>query len=164
MHSRSPMPRKILFVCLGNICRSPTAEGVFRELADRAGLLEDLVIDSAGTGAWHVGESPDRRMRQAALRHGYRLEGRARRVEASDYARFDLIFAMDSDNLDSLQRSCPTQHAHKVRLLGDLDSSQPGADVPDPYYGGTRGFDVVVEMVERCCQRLVASLQDGSGP
>jgi len=156
------MPDKVLFVCLGNICRSPTAEGVFRTLVERAGLSAEITIDSAGTGSWHVGEPPDARMRRAARRHGYELGGVARRVEPSDFEEFDHVLAMDADNLANLRRACPPPHADKVRLFGDYDSDAPGADVPDPYYGGESGFDVVVKMVERCSERLLEQLRPSS--
>jgi protein-tyrosine phosphatase len=152
------MPTQVLFVCLGNICRSPTAEGVFRVLVADAGLADDFVIDSAGTGDWHVGEAPDRRMQQAATARGYPLSGAARQVRAADFARFDHILAMDRSNLRDLVHLAPAEHLSKIRLLRQYDPLG-GGDVPDPYYGGPEGFDEVVTIVERSCAGLLATLQ-----
>ena len=155
-------PIRVLFVCLGNICRSPTAEGVFRHLVDAAGASDRFELDSAGTGAWHAGEPPDRRMQQAARRRGYTLEGKARAVTARDYAHFDHILAMDGDNLHTLLERCPPEHRSKVRLFRDHDPEHPGASVPDPYYGGADGFLEVVDIVERTSRSLMqALLQEG---
>jgi protein-tyrosine phosphatase len=147
---------RVLFVCLGNICRSPAAEGVLRALAERRGLA--LTVDSAGTGAWHAGEPPDRRMVGAARRRGYALEGAARPVHRDDFERFDHIFAMDRSNLEDLLASCPDAHRSKVRLFRALEGEEE--DVPDPYYGGSKGFDEVVDVVERCCLRLLDELEE----
>ena len=151
-------PTRVLFVCLGNICRSPTAEGVFRQLVKAEGCERDFVIDSAGTGAWHAGEPPDRRMTAAAKRRGYTLEGRARQVRDEDFLRFDHLLAMDESNLGDLLAMAPPAARSKVRLLRDFD--EPGATkgVPDPYYGGSEGFDEVVTIVERCAERLLEAL------
>ncbi len=152
-------PIRVLFVCLGNICRSPTAEGLFRALVDKRCLSEDFEIDSAGTGAWHAGESPDKRMTTAAKRFGYRLQGSARAVRPEDFEYFDHILAMDQDNLSTLLADCPAEYRKKVRLFRDYDPDDPGASVPDPYYGGQSGFDIVVEMVERTCEHFLDSLE-----
>ena len=148
----------ILFVCMGNICRSPTAEGVFRHHAERAGMLERLVIDSAGTHAYHVGEPADRRARAAAERRGMSLEGiRARRVCLEDFERFDYIIAMDEDNLARLHDESPEEHRHKLRLfLEFMDGLE--TEVPDPYYGGAAGFERVLDLVEAASRGLLETL------
>ena len=151
-------PTWVLFVCLGNICRSPTAECVFRSLVERAGVADDFVIDSAGTGDWHVGEPPDRRMQQAAAARGYSLAGTARQVKPADFARYDHILALDRANLRDLVHLAPGEHQTKIRLLRQFDPAG-GGDVPDPYYGGADGFDEVVTIVERSCAGLLAEIQ-----
>jgi protein-tyrosine phosphatase len=151
---------RILFVCLGNICRSPAAEGVFAHLATGAGCADQFEIDSAGTGAWHVGEPADARMRAAAQRRGITLTSVARKVNATDFSRFDHILAMDSENLAALRRLAPAEHRHKIRLYRDLDSEAPGEDVPDPYYGGDTGFEEVLDIVTRAGTALLAELTD----
>ena len=156
---------RLLFVCLGNICRSPTAEGVMRALVREAGLEQQIELDSAGTGGWHVGESPDARATEAARRRGIALEGAARKVRPRDFEDFDLILAMDTTNLRDLQRLAPDQQAReKVRLLrewGRAGSQSSGGDldVPDPYYGGPGGFDRVLDLVQASCATLLQQLQ-----
>jgi protein-tyrosine phosphatase len=149
----------ILFVCLGNICRSPTAEGVMRHLLREAGLDERVELESAGTGSWHVGDPPDARATEAAARRGIVLDGAARRVTRGDFERFDLVVAMDRENLAELRRLAPDEEARaKVRLLREFDPASAGApdlDVPDPYYGGPRGFDDVLDLVEAACRGLL---------
>ncbi len=149
----------LLFVCLGNICRSPTAEGVMRRLVADAGLDDRIAIDSAGTGGWHVGAPPDERATETARRRGTTLEGAARRVAPEDFEAFDLILAMDRENLDDLRALAPDEEARaKVRLLREYDPASKGApdlDVPDPYYGGPTGFDVVLDQVEAACRGLL---------
>jgi protein-tyrosine phosphatase len=152
------MPTRVLFVCLGNICRSPAAEGVFRHLVEQAGMDGEFHIDSAGTGAWHVGQLADRRMRQAASRRGITLTSRARQVTPEDFHAFDHVIAMDTSNLRDLRSIAPKQHADKLRLLRDLDPDAPGADVPDPYYGGPEDFDEVLDIVTRAGRALLAEL------
>lgn len=148
---------RICFVCMGNICRSPTAHGVMEHLARASGLADKLVIDSAGTGAWHVGELPDPRARAAAKKRGYELAHRARRFTASDFDRFDLVLAMDRDNYDSLQRLARGRtHLPPIRLLRSFDPESPdGAEVPDPYGGGDDGFEHVLDLCERACRGLL---------
>ncbi len=148
---------RICFVCLGNICRSPTAEGVFRKLAVEAALDARLTIDSAGTGAWHVGELPDPRSRQAASRRGYDLTHRARKFTPGDFDRFDLVLAMDRDNYDTLQRLARGRtHVPSIRLLRSFDPSAPrDAEVPDPYSGEDDGFEDVLDICERACRGLL---------
>jgi protein-tyrosine phosphatase len=151
---------RVLFVCLGNICRSPAAEGVFAHLANVAGCADRFEIDSAGTGAWHVGEPADARMRAAAKHRGITLTSVARKVSAADFAHFDHILAMDRENLAALRRLAPAEHRHKIRLYRDLDSEALGEDVPDPYYGGDAGFEEVLDIVTRAGTALLAELTD----
>ena len=134
---------KVLFVCLGNICRSPTAQGVFQAQIDRLGLADQFQVDSAGTAAWHEGKSPDPRTMEHASRRSYDLSAmRGRQVVSTDFQDFDYIVAMDRSNLENLQAQCPNEYRHKLKLLLDFcDSSE--TDVPDPYYGGSAGFDHV---------------------
>jgi protein-tyrosine phosphatase len=148
----------VLFVCMGNICRSPTAEGVFRYHAEQAGQTERLHIDSAGTHAYHTGEPPDRRARAAAERRGMSLEGiRARRVTVEDFELFDFIIAMDEDNLERLRHEAPEEHQAKLRLFLELGESTE-REVPDPYYGGSAGFERVLDLVEEASRGLLGTL------
>ena len=151
-------PTRLLFVCLGNICRSPLAEGVFLHLVTEADLLDHYVIDSAGTSAYHVGERPDRRSIAVAQKHGVVLPSRARQVELADYEAFDLLVAMDRSNHRDLLSDQPSAATARLVMLRDYDPAGPG-DVPDPYYGGPRGFDDVYAMVERCSRRLLEELE-----
>lgn len=151
----------VLFVCMGNICRSPTAEGVFRKLAGEAGLADALRIDSAGTHDYHVGAPPDRRAGAAAASRGYDLSAlRGRQVALEDFERFDHILAMDRDNLDNLRRMCPARHAEKVRLFLEFSDAFDEREVPDPYYGGAQGFEHVLDLVEDAARGLIRVLQD----
>ncbi len=139
---------KVLFVCLGNICRSPTACGVFASQVAESGLSDLIRVDSAGTSGWHNGASPDRRSMQYAAQHGYDLSFiRSRQVNRQDFIEQDLILAMDNENLDSLRQMCPPEHAHKLRLFLEF-ADLPVAEVPDPYYGGSEGFARVLNLVE----------------
>ncbi|CAN0622041.1 Low molecular weight protein-tyrosine-phosphatase [Burkholderia multivorans] len=150
----------ICFVCLGNICRSPTAEGVMRHQVEAAGLGEWIEIDSAGTGDWHVGEPPDARAQAAALARGYDLSAlRARQVSAADFERFDFILAMDAANLAELRRRCPPAHRGKVRLLMEFASGVPAQEVTDPYFGGAQGFEQVLDQCEAACEGLLGTLR-----
>ncbi len=146
---------------MGNICRSPAAEGVFRHLLESRQLESDIAVDSAGTIAYHRGDPPDRRMSQAAHKRGYRLQGRARVLNGSDLERFDLVIAMDESNhQDIVARSLQQGGNPKARicLLSEfLDSSRP-RDVPDPYYGGSRGFETVLDMIEAACPAILRDL------
>jgi protein-tyrosine phosphatase len=159
----------VLFVCLGNICRSPTAEGVMRALVREAGMEQRIELDSAGTGGWHVGESPDARATDAARRRGIALEGAARKVRPRDFEEFDLILAMDAANLRDLQRLAPDERARgKVRLLREWgragsQASDGELDVPDPYYGGPEGFDRVLDLVHASCAALLEQLLAETG-
>lgn len=147
---------KILFVCLGNICRSPTAEIVFREIVAREAPELPIEIDSAGTAAYHVGAAPDTRTRQAALRRGYDMSAlRARVVESQDFGRFDLILAMDRQNLDALQRRAPIAARDRIRLFLEFAPDADETEVPDPYYGGPNGFEAVLDLVEAAARGLL---------
>jgi protein-tyrosine phosphatase len=158
-------PVRILFVCLGNIIRSPLAENLFRRLVQEAGLDGKYELDSAGTGGWHAGESPDARMRRTASRHGLLYDGSARQVRLSDLKTFDLIVAMDEDNRRELRSMAmkPEQRS-KIRLLRDYDSTAgPNASVPDPYYGGDEDFEETYRVVEAGVRGLLRTLESG-GP
>jgi protein-tyrosine phosphatase len=153
---------QVLFVCMGNICRSPTAEGVFRRIVEQAGLTAAVDIDSAGTHAYHVNEPADRRAAAAAERRGYSLEGiRARRVSATDFERFDYIVAMDRDNLDALQQQASEEHADKLHLFLQFSGAAED-EVPDPYYGGAAGFERVLDLVEEASRGLLETLRKSS--
>lgn len=153
---------KILFVCLGNICRSPSAEGVMRRLVAEAGLdgpPARIELDSAGMGPWHVGEPPDRRATEAARGRGIVLEGRARQVEVEDFERFDLIVAMDRSNEHALGLLAPDESSRKkIHLMREFDPANAGGedlDVPDPYHGGPRGFEMVLDLLQSACVGLL---------
>jgi protein-tyrosine phosphatase len=154
---------KLLFVCMGNICRSPTAEGVMRHLLREQGLEDEIQIDSAGTGGWHVGAPPDERATEAARRRGIALDGAARQVRPSDFEDYDLLLAADRENVRHLRAIAPDDEARaKVRLLREFDPGSSGApdlDVPDPYYGGPGGFEDVLDLVEAACRGLLAEVR-----
>ncbi|MBI5106205.1 MAG: low molecular weight phosphotyrosine protein phosphatase [Solirubrobacterales bacterium] len=153
---------RILFVCMGNICRSPTAEGVMRHVLREEGLEDRIHVDSAGTGDWHVGEPPDRRSAAAARARGITLEGAARQVTPEDFESFDLLLAADRQNLAHLRAMAPPGTEEKVRLLREFDDGSAGApdlDVPDPYFGGERGFEEVLDLVEAACRGLAGRLR-----
>ncbi len=151
------MKQKILFVCLGNICRSPAADGVLHAMVAKAGVEEYFEIDSAGTYAGHAGELPDHRMRQAALRRGYKLTHRSRPVEIDDFFNFDRIIAMDDSNVENLRRMAPSVEAvAKIERFAALCRSHKDVHyVPDPYYGGHDGFDKVLDLLEDGCQTIL---------
>jgi len=163
-------PTRLLFVCLGNICRSPTAEGVMGALVREEGLVGVIDLDSAGTGAWHVGSAPDARARQAARDRGVILEGRARQVRPEDFDEFDLLLAMDSENAHELRRLAGNEEQRaKVRLLREFEGragsqSAGDLDVPDPYYGGPGGFDEVFDLVQAACRGLLEEIRAGRVP
>lgn len=147
---------KILFVCLGNICRSPTAEAVFRQIVAREAPDLPIEIDSAGTAAYHVGSPPDSRTRQAALRRGYDMSAlRARVIEPRDFSRFDLILAMDRQNVDALRREAPAGAHRRIRLFLEFAPGAVETEVPDPYYGGPNGFEEVLDLVEAAAMGLL---------
>lgn len=147
---------RILFVCMGNICRSPTAEGVMRALVNGAGLGERFELDSAGTHGYHIGEPPDSRSQRAAARRGYDISLlRARQVKVDDFGRFDLVLAMDRDNLMLLQRACPQPHLPKVKLFLEYAADAGTDEVPDPYYGGADGFETVLDLCEAAARGVI---------
>jgi protein-tyrosine phosphatase len=154
---------RVLFVCLGNICRSPTAEGVMRALVREEGLTNTIQLESAGTGSWHVGSPPDARASAAARSRGIALEGTARQVREEDFKDFDLIVAMDRANVRELRGLAPGEEERaKVRLLREFDPAGAGAedlDVPDPYYGAPGGFDEVLDLVQAACQGLLDQIR-----
>jgi len=151
----------VLFVCMGNICRSPTAQGVFEYLAAARGLDDRIVADSAGTHAYHVGEPPDGRSAAAARRRGIDLSAqRARRVADEDFARFDLVVAMDRDNLQALRARCPYELADRLHLMLSFAADAGVTDVPDPYYGGASGFEQVLDLVEQAADGLLDRLEN----
>jgi protein-tyrosine phosphatase len=152
--------RSILFVCLGNICRSPTAEGVFQHLVKEAGLGAQIHIDSAGTGAWHVGNPANSKSQATANRHGVTLHSRARQFQVSDFDDFDLILAMDRSNLNDILAMDPTgRYAHKVKLFREFDPTPGDGEVPDPYYGGQQGFEDVYQMCLRTSAAILNQLE-----
>jgi len=152
------IPPKVLFVCLGNICRSPTAEAVFRSRADAAGL--DVYIDSAGTSGWHIGEPPDPRSIEAAKMRGYSFKGQAsRKVSRADFGEFDYILAMDWNNIEALKMICPESYLPRIGLFLDYVPNTPIREVPDPYYGGGDGFTRVLDLIENASDGLIAALR-----
>ncbi len=157
------MKHAVLFVCLGNICRSPAAEGIFRALVERRHCARDFEIDSAGTYSGHAGDLPDSRMHEAALRRGYRLLHRARPVREADFERFDYILAMDDANYEALHRLAPSrQHARRIYRMTEFCRRFPDRTyVPDPYYEGREGFELVLDMLEDACQNLLGEILAG---
>jgi protein-tyrosine phosphatase len=150
---------KVLFVCLGNICRSPTAEAVFRQLLARSPTGLEVEVDSAGIGSWHIGEPPDRRAQAAARRRGFDMSSiRARQIVHEDFALFDLILAMDRENLAELRRRAPAQYRERVRLFLEFAPELDVSDVPDPYYGGEAGFEEVLDLAEQAARGLLSHL------
>jgi protein-tyrosine phosphatase len=155
----------VLMVCMGNICRSPTAEGVLRHKIQQAGLEGRIRVDSAGTHGYHVGSPPDDRSCEHALGRGYDLSAqRARQVQPADFERFDLLLAMDWQNLELLQEDCPPQHRHKLRRLMEFAPPGLGEVVADPYHGGKAGFEAVLDHVEAACDGLLSHLRPAVEP
>ncbi len=151
----------VLFVCLGNICRSPTAEGVFRRLVESQGLEGRIGVDSAGTAAYHVGNQPDPRSQAAALHRGIDLSGgRARQVRLEDFQAFDYVLAMDGENHADLMRLCPSGREDRVHLMLDFAKGADRRDVPDPYYTGDNGFEVVLDLIEDAARGLLEDIRD----
>jgi protein-tyrosine phosphatase len=151
---------RVLFVCLGNICRSPTAEGVFRQVVQQASLADYIDIDSAGTHAYHIGDPPDRRAQAAAARRGVDLSGlRGRQATPRDIEEFDYVLAMDRENLQNLQAICPSGLETKLRLFLEFAGERVEREVPDPYFGGESGFDRVLDMIEDAAQGLLAHIR-----
>ena len=156
-----PQTVRVLFVCTGNICRSPTAEGVFRAMVDACGLAGRIETDSAGTGGWHEGEPPDERAQQAALMRGIDISGqRARAVTDADFDDFDIIVALDRGHLRTLQAMCPAEAQPRVRLLMDFAPHVGVSDVPDPYYGAFGGFDRVLDLIEAGADGLLRAIRE----
>lgn len=154
------MPYKLLFVCLGNICRSPSAENIMNHLIAQKGWQDKITCDSAGTSSYHIGSPPDRRMKAAAQQRGIELHGRARRFERSDFTEFDLILAMDRENYrDICALASQKSDRDKVCLMCDFATQHPDEEVPDPYYGGKDGFNYVIDLLLDACEGL---LQDAS--
>ncbi len=153
----------VLFVCMGNICRSPTAEGVFRQRVREVGLEQRITVDSAGTHDYHIGKPPDRRAQAAGAGRGYDLSGlRGRQVDKRDFDEFDYILAMDAENLDNLNRIKPARHKARLGLFLEYGLRFSAREVPDPYYGGDQGFEQVLDMVEDAAAGLLAEiLRDG---
>lgn len=150
---------KVLFVCLGNICRSPTAEGVFRRALEQAGMADDVEIDSCGVGSWHIGKAPDARAQQAAQRRGIDLSGlRARQLSEQDFTEFDYVLGMDEDNLHAIRALKPAGSQAHVGLFLDF-AGTPGGEVPDPYFGGDEGFENVLNMIEAASEGLIQHLK-----
>jgi protein-tyrosine phosphatase len=155
-------PTHLLFVCMGNICRSPLAEGIFSHLVRERGKDFRYRLDSAGIGDWHAGQAADPRSQAVAKKHGIILAGRARQIAAEDFAAFDWILAMDKQNRRDLLALAPEDQAGKIRLIREFDADGgPEAEVPDPYYGGQQGFDRVFSMLQRSCLRLFELLEGG---
>ena len=152
--------RSVLFVCTGDICRSPTAEGVFRKMVVDGGLSHLITADSAGTVGYHAGEPPDPRSQAAAARRGYELARlRARRVVRTDFERFDLVLAMDFGHREVLARLAPEGGQQKLRMLLEYAQAAPSLEVPDPYYGGPQGFEVVLDLIEDASRGLLAAMR-----
>jgi len=154
-----PVQSSVLFVCTGNICRSPTAEGVFARMVLDVGLAGRILVDSAGTHGYHVGEPPDARATAAARLRGYDLSAlRARKFERGDFTRFDFVLAMDEDNRGFLARQCRPSDGHKLRMMMEFARRHPATEVPDPYYGGPGGFERVLDMLEDAAQGLLEAI------
>lgn len=152
---------RVLFVCMGNICRSPTAHGIFAQLVNDQGLNDLVHVDSAGTHAYHIGSPPDHRSQQAASRRGIDLSPlRARRVEVDDFDDFDYVLAMDNENYQNLAALCPPEHTHKLQLFLDYAPHLHEREVPDPYYGGPQGFEWVLDMIEAASKGLMDDIRN----
>lgn len=150
----------VCFVCLGNICRSPSAEGVMAYQVRRAKLSERIVIDSAGTGDWHIGQPPDERAQRAAKKRGYDLSKlRGRQIASEDFERFDLLIAMDDANAAALTKACPPEYRNKIRLLMEFGARDDSRVVVDPYFGGDEGFERVLDQCEDACEGLLKALR-----
>ncbi len=154
------MTYKLLFVCLGNICRSPSAENIMRYLLEKEGLSRQILCDSAGTSSYHIGSPPDTRMQAAASKRGMQLIGQARQFEKADFEEFDLILAMDRDNYRDILRLDPQgKYKHKVKMMCDYATHHREREVPDPYYGGASGFDRVIDLLLDACAGLLNEIR-----
>lgn len=162
MNANHASKTNVLFVCMGNICRSPTADAVFKHVVRKAGLEHEIFVDSAGTHAYHVGEPPDRRAQSSALKRGYQMNDlRARKVAKSDFSDFHYILAMDHENLLLLQQRCPDRHSDKLELFMQYSKGlYSGQEVADPYFGGDQGFEMVLDMIEEASEGLLAHICD----
>ncbi|MEL7358615.1 MAG: low molecular weight protein-tyrosine-phosphatase [Cyanobacteria bacterium J06555_13] len=157
------MPTRLLFVCLGNICRSPSAENIMNHLIKDRQMAENVVCDSAGTSSYHIGSAPDRRMNTAAQKRGITLVGSARQFIPDDFEAFDLILAMDRSNYSNILKLDPSgQYAHKVKLMCAYAQEHADEEVPDPYYGGDAGFDYVIDLLNDACSHLLEEIEAGS--
>ncbi len=150
---------KICFVCLGNICRSPTAEGIFQHLINERGLEDFFEVDSAGTSAYHIGEPANSKSQRTAQKHGITLHSKARQFQQSDLDYYDLILAMDNENLSNVKQMASGNHEDKIGRMRDFDPRPGDGEVPDPYYGGPEGFENVFQIVKRSCQQLLDELE-----
>ncbi len=151
---------RVLFVCLGNICRSPTGEGVMRHLVTKAGLDETVIVDSAGTGAWHIGEYPDSRMTLAARERGYRLDSKGRQLTKQDFKNFDYIIPMDAKNHSSCENLAPDDGTAKIIPMKSYVRSHKIEGIPDPYFGGDEGFELVMDLIEEGCANLLGEITE----
>lgn len=152
-------PFKICFICLGNICRSPTAEGVFQHLVEERGLEDFFEIDSAGTSAYHIGESANSKSQRTANQYGITLHSSARQFETPDLDYYDMVLAMDRENLSNIKSMASANHENKIGMLRDFDPEPGDGEVPDPYYGGREGFENVFQIVKRSCEQLLDELE-----
>ncbi len=154
------MRQRILFICLGNICRSPAAEGIFQHLVDEHGLTDQFIIDSAAIGPWHIGDLPDPRMRRCGARHGYNFNSRARQFSSDDFDRFDLIIGMDQENLRAIRAKAHSKDdEQKILLMAHYLRHHPNQPtIPDPYYGSDRDFELVIELLEDACEGLLENI------
>ncbi|MCR5132118.1 MAG: low molecular weight phosphotyrosine protein phosphatase [Prevotella sp.] len=154
------MKQRLLFICLGNICRSPAAEGVMKHIVERENRENDFYIDSAGIGGWHVGQLPDQRMRRCGAKRGYNFNSRARQFSADDFGRFDMILVMDRDNFfDVVNKARTDEEREKVVMLSEYMTHHPSQRyIPDPYYGNERDFEFALDLIEDACEELFASL------
>lgn len=156
---------EVCFVCMGNICRSPLAQGVFEKCVADEDLQDQIGVSSAGTGSWHVGSPPDGRMQKTANKHGIQLNSRGQQFQPEDFSDFDLILAMDGSNLSILEQICPDpRKAENLKLFRSFDPEANGDfDVPDPYYGGGKGFEIVYEIVDRTCPKILEFIKTRAG-
>lgn len=149
----------ILFICLGNICRSPAAEGIMKRIVEEAGLASEFFIDSAAIGSWHIGQLPDSRMRKCGAEHGYQFDSHARQFHTSDFSRFDYIAVMDNENYRTITSMAPSEaDKQKVVRMADFLTSHTNSIIPDPYYGNYSDFELVIELLEDACQGLLKKI------